>query len=56
MFGKSTKKENHFISRITDYMNNTNYHVSCAKQTEPMFNAFFKKTMSAKANCKYMNC
>ncbi len=51
MFGKR-KKENHFISRITDYMNRTNYHVSCAKQTEPMFNAFFKKTMSAKANWK----
>ncbi len=54
MFGKR-KKENHFISRITDYMNRTNYHVSCAKQTEPMFNAFFKKTMSAKTNWKDRN-
>lgn len=55
MFGKRTKKENHFISRITGYMNRTNYHVSCAKQTEPMFNAFFKKTMSAKANWEDRN-
>lgn len=55
MFGKRTRKENHFISRKTDYMNRTNYHVSCAKQTELMFNDFFKKLMSAKANWKDKN-
>ena len=54
MFGKNSKKDNPFISRMTGYMNSAmecSYHkVSCAEEIKPMIKDFFKKSMSAEVN------
>lgn len=50
MFGKNAKKENYFISRMTDYMNDamskSDYHPACAKEIRTMLKDFFKKSMA----------